>query len=222
MGCHMGRMTERPQIKICGITRETDAEQALALGADFLGVIVWERSPRRVEAARAQELARAIPAGKRVLVSVNPGTEEVAEWRGWGFDFFQLHCPWDLDLATLAGWAGGLGGAGRLWLAPKLPPGEPFPQGALAFADTVVFDAFARDPLLFGGTGRQADWERAAELRTLYAHKRWVLAGGLHPGNVAEAWAAVRPDVLDVNSGVESVPGIKDEGKLRALFSALR
>lgn len=211
-------MSEPPKIKICGITRESDARKALELGADYIGIIVYDRSPRGVDLEHAAELLQSIPEGRRVCVDVNPGTDELESRLELGFDFYQLHCPLDAGLATLAAWSG-LVGQERLWIAPKLPPTEPFPQVVLEFAETVVFDAYARDPLLFGGTGRTSDWARCAELATLYAHKSWVLAGGLGPDNIAAAMGAVEAAVFDVNSGVESEPGIKDETKLESLFN---
>ncbi len=213
-------MKLRPQIKICGITRSEDAEAALRLGADFIGLNVFSRSPRAVARERIPELFEAIPQGKRVLVDVNPGTDLLEQYRGLGFDAFQLHCPYDLGLATLAGWSG-LVGAEALWLAPKIPPGESFPQTILEFANTILFDTFSQDPLVYGGTGKPADWGRFEEWRTLYAHKRWILAGGLGLDNIVEAMEQTTPDMVDFNSGVESTPGKKDPSKLEALFRNL-
>ncbi len=216
-----GGMGARPPIKLCGVTREADAEHALALGVDYIGLNLFERSPRSVSPDRAKELMRFIPEGKRVLVDVNPGTDQLEQMLDLGFDVFQLHCPFDLDWATLASWAGQVGGPDRLWLAPKVPPEEPFPQACLEFVNTVLFDSYSNDPLVFGGTGRIGDWARFEEWRTLYQHKRWVLAGGLSPDNILAALASTSADVYDINSGVEDAPGVKNKEKLTLLFSRI-
>lgn len=213
-------MNPPPKVKICGITRPEDAETALRLGADFIGINLFSRSPRAVHAEEVPAIFEAVPAGKRVLVDVNPGTDVLEQHLRLGFDAFQLHCPHDLGLATLAGWAG-LVGVEQLWLAPKVPPGEAFPQTALEFTNTILFDTYSQDPLVFGGTGKAADWGKFEEWRTLYAHKRWILAGGLGPENVRSALEQTSPDMVDFNSGVESAPGIKEPAKLKALFQIL-
>ncbi|QYY35597.1 phosphoribosylanthranilate isomerase [Ruficoccus sp. ZRK36] len=206
-------------VKVCGITRMADAELALELGADYVGMICYAKSPRSVTLEQARDLCNRIPAGKRVFVDVATGTDELENFADLGFDAFQLHFDLDLGLATVAAWSG-IVGAQSLWLAPRLPEGEEFPQAVLEFADTVVLDSPSKG--LYGGTGKTGNWERFAELSTLYQHKRWVLAGGLGPDNVAEAVRKSGATMIDVNSGVESQPGIKDHAKLRDLFAALK
>lgn len=215
-------MTVSPKVKVCGITRPEDAVAALELGVDFIGINLYERSQRYVAPSRVPDLLREIPEGRRVLVDVNPGTDELDAYLELGFDFFQLHCPYELGLATLASWSGQVGGAAKLWLAPRTPPGEPFPQAALEFADTLLVDTFSSDPLVHGGTGRAGNWEQFEIWRTLYQHKQWILAGGLGPDNIVDALEATTPDVIDVNSRVESEPGIKDPEKLRSLLKRIR
>lgn len=205
-------------VKVCGITRMADAELALELGADYLGMICYRKSPRSVTLEQARDLCNRIPAGKRVFVDVATGTDELENFADLGFDAFQLHFDLDLSLATVAAWSG-IVGTEALWLAPRLPVEEPFPQPILEFADTLVLDTPVKG--LYGGTGKTGDWDRFAELSTLYQHKRWVLAGGLGPDNVVAAIRASGATMIDVNSGVESSPGVKDPAKLRALFAAL-
>ena len=205
-------------VKVCGITRVQDAELALELGADFIGMIRYPKSPRFIDEATARDLCNRIPAGKRVFVDVNTGTDELDDHADVGFDAFQIHFDLGLSYAALAGWSG-IVGAENLWLAPRLPEGEPFPQHILEFADTVVADTHSKDA--YGGTGKVGDWGRFAELATIYQHKRWILAGGLGPDNIAAAIAESGARFVDLNSGVESKPGIKDHGKLRAVFAAL-
>jgi len=209
-----------PQVKVCGLTREKDIETALALGADYIGLNVWPGGPRGLSADRLEELLPLVPEGRRVMVDVETGTEELERWRDrFGFDYYQIHFRLDVSMATVAAW-GGFVTPDSLWLAPRLPPGEDFPQMALNFAETVLIDAYAPDKP--GGTGKTASWDRFAELQLLYQHKHWILAGGLGPDNIADAVAASGAEIVDVNSGVESAPGIKDPGKLKALFEALR
>ncbi len=207
------------KIKICGITRAEDGELALALGADYVGMICYEKSPRAVDAMEARQLCNTFPPGKRVFVDVNTGTHELENFGDMGFDKFQIHCAYDMDIATVAAWSG-IVGRENLWLAPKWPPGEPFPQLVLEFCDTVLVDTFHKDA--YGGTGETGDWGRFADLLALYPHKEFILAGGLNPGNISDAIRESGAHFVDVNSGVEREPGLKDADKLRELFRILR
>lgn len=206
------------QIKVCGLTREVDVERALELGADYCGFIVYPASPRGLTPARAAELAARVPAGRRVLVDVETGSEELERMRDLGFDYFQIHTGLQVGLATLATWSG-LVGKKRLWLAPRVPSGEAFPEAALPFANTMLVDTFNKDR--FGGTGQTGDWTRFAQLQASHPETRWILAGGLSPANVLEAVAQTGARHLDLNSGVESAPGVKDHAKLREAFRVL-
>jgi len=154
-----------------------------------------------------------------VLVDVETGSEELECYRGAGFDHFQIHAGLSLGLASLATWSG-LVGRERLWMAPRFGPSDGFPEAVIEFADTVLVDTFHKDQ--FGGTGETGDWARFAELKNRYIDTRFVLAGGLNPLNVAKAIAATGTDFVDVNSGVESEPGIKDPKKLHKLFEILK
>ena len=208
------------QVKVCGITRREDAELALSLGADFIGIIAYEKSPRAVPHERIPELLEVIPAGKRVLVDVAPALGRFEEALSLGFDFHQIHFDLDIAMAAVAGWSR-LAGPGTLWFAPRIPPSEPhFPQILMEFADTFLLDTF--DKRAYGGTGRAGqNWQRFLDYSILYQHKRWILAGGLSPDNVAEAVAFTQAEIIDVNSGVEAAPGIKDPDKLKQLFERL-
>lgn len=212
-------MYRRTQIKICGLTREADVELALRLGADYCGFIVYPESPRGLTLERAVELARRVPEGKRVLVDVETGTQELERYRGSGFDFFQIHCGLQVGLATLAGWSG-LVGAERLWLAPRVAPEDDFPHAALQFAQTILVDTFAKDQV--GGTGQVGDWKRFTELKANFPKHHWILAGGLSPANALEALSQTGAEHLDINSGIELAPGVKDPEKMRAIFEILR
>ncbi len=208
------------QVKVCGITRLEDAKHALDLGADYLGINLFKGSPRSVPLERVPELLEAIPVGKRVLVDVSTPTDLLDQYLDLGFDYYQIHFDLNIAIATVAAWSG-LVGRERLWLAPRVPPGDvSFPQIIMEFADTFVFDTFSKTS--FGGTGRKGDWQRFLDWTTLYQHKSWILAGGLGPENITEALRVTAPAVIDVNSRVESGPGLKDEAKLEDLFEKVR
>lgn len=196
------------------------AEMVLAEGADFVGVIVFPGSPRHVETGRISEILSVVPRGRRVMVDVAPSTVDLETGRDMGFDFFQIHFPLETTMADLAAWAG-IVGRSRLWVAPKISEETmSFPQILLEFADTVVLDTWHKN--LYGGTGQTGDWRKFQDWSTLFSHKKWILAGGLNPGNVREAVSSTGAELVDVNSGVESAPGIKDPQLLRELFRALR
>lgn len=205
-------------VKVCGITREADADIALTLGARYLGINLYQPSPRSVSPERAAELCRHLPAGSRVLVDVSPSTETLERYRDLGFDYFQLHCDPDTSLGVLAAWSG-LVGAERLWIAPRLPAGEPFPVMLLAFAHTLVIDGY--HPGSYGGTGKTSDWGAFRQLQSTHLDHTWVLAGGLSPAIIQRAIQESQARFVDVNSGVESAPGLKDADLLRALFEAI-
>lgn len=206
-------------VKICGLTREADVDLALELGADFCGFIVYPKSPRGISMERAIELSSRVPEGRRVLVDVETGTDELEHRREAGFDFFQIHAGLNLGLATLAAWSG-LVGRERLWMAPRLKPGDVFPEMVFEFADTVLLDTYRKDQV--GGTGETGDWAGFAALKQSQPTINWILAGGLNPQNVLDAIAATGTEHVDLSSGVESEPGIKSPEKLRQLFGALK
>lgn len=201
----------RVRVKVCGLTRAEDVAAAVALGADALGFVLWPGSPRYVTLQAVCALADGVPAFvTRVGVFVDASPGEVARVvREASLDAVQLHG------AEFAGDYGDVGarvikavsldGSAAVDRAVGLPPGV-----------TVLVDATA--PVERGGTGRRADWTRAAML----ARRRpIVLAGGLSAGTVAAAIREVRPVAVDVSSGVEEAPGRKDHERLRAFFAAV-
>lgn len=202
------------RVKVCGLTTLADAELADAGGADYLGFICYPKSPRHISLEQFRAMAPRLPARKKVAVLVEPDEVGLQELAGAGFDLFQIHFSRFLE-HDLAAWERAVGRS-RLWLAPKLPPGVPFPLGAFQYADTFLIDAFRSDA--YGGTGKTADWPEFAERRTAHPEKTWILAGGLKPENIREALQATGAKVVDVNSGVERMPGIKDPDRLRAFF----
>jgi phosphoribosylanthranilate isomerase len=212
-------MIGETRLKICGITLAKDAHLAAELGADFIGFILFPKSPRYLALADYAALRADLPAGpRRVAVMVEPSAAELAAALAAGFDFFQIHARADLELSTVAAWKAAVGPE-RLWLAARLPPGTAFPVGWLSLAGTFLMDTFHAEG--FGGSGRTGDWSGFAKLAAAHPEKTWILAGGLSPENIASARAGSGADFLDVNSGVEIAPGIKAPEKLRALASAL-
>lgn len=206
------------QVKVCGITRAADAAVALHLGADWIGVNAWPGSPRHVPAERRAPLLREIAPGRRIAVAVNPSPEEARSLLDEGFAAVQAH----FDPAERACDPAALSqaiGPGRLWLAPRLADGAPFPPALLILADTFVHDAHRAGS--FGGTGARADWARFLALQAEHPSRRWILAGGLGPDNAAEA-AARGVLILDLNSQVELAPGLKSVEKLHQVAAALR
>jgi len=195
-------------IKICGITRAEDAAAAVALGVDALGFILWAHSPRAVEIARAAEIIATIPpAVATVAVFVNPSERDLQDAARAGFQIAQVHESLPrLDVKTL-----------RIMRAVHLAPGGEGIEPDVPGDETVLLDA--HDPLLHGGTGRTVDWARAKKIA---AARRVFLAGGLTPDNVGDAIRAVRPYAVDVASGVEASPGVKDRARLEAFVKAVK
>lgn len=199
-------------IKICGICSEGDLEQISALRPDALGFIQWPKSKRYVapETVGRWETPGGI---KRVGVFVSPTDAELAHAAQLGrFDVLQVHrvpAGWSPDRELFKGL--------EVWRA--LNPDELcFNESGFRF-DRYLLDSY--DPKTIGGTGQMCDWSKAAAL-VKSLETPILLAGGLSPENVAEAIAAVSPWGVDVSSGVEIEPGVKDIAKVEAFIAACR
>lgn len=212
-------MNQDVEIKICGMTREEDVELALSLGANFLGFIVYPRSPRGITLERAVALTASVPKGRAVIVDVETAADDLLRYRDAGFDRFQIHASLPIAQKRLARWSE-IVRRDRLWLAPRVAPTDVFPESVLGYTDTVLLDTFSKDQV--GGTGHTGDFERFASLKQQFEKTQWILAGGLSPSNVVDAIERSTATRVDVNSGVESAPGIKNPEKLRELFRVLR
>ncbi|HTL69482.1 MAG TPA: phosphoribosylanthranilate isomerase [Lacunisphaera sp.] len=206
------------RLKVCGLTSLGDAEAAAAVGVDFLGFIFHAASPRRMAREQFRAMAGRLPPRQKVAVCAEPTVADLAEFDRLGFDCFQVHFRHDTPLPDLAAWSQ-FAGHGRLWLAPKLPPATGFKAEWLPLANTFLMDTFHPDK--FGGTGVTGDWAGFRRLRESHPEKTWILSGGLKPETIAAAVAATGANFLDVNSGVELSPGVKDPAKLKALVQAL-
>lgn len=199
------------KVKICGITRTEDAKAAAAAGADAIGLVFHQPSPRAVTMGTAQKIARTLPpwmAKVGVFVNENPADvrravetvgltaiqlhgEETLEY----IDYLNLNIPVIKAIAVKDGW-----------------------ERRLAYYADFPILLDAADPDAAGGTGRVWDHARFDEaLRPSW----FVLAGGLNPENVAGAVERLRPDAVDVSTGVESSPGVKDAAKISAFMSAV-
>lgn len=206
------------RLKVCGLTSLVDADAADAVGADALGFIFYPKSPRGITLTQYAAMKDRLPPRKKVAVSVGPPVADLAAQAAAGFDFFQIHFGADTPTHLVASWAETVG-LSRLWLAPKLPPGQEVKSDWLPLADTFLLDTFHADK--FGGTGETGDWGKFKRHREGHPAKTWILSGGLTPANVAAAVTATGARFLDVNSGVELSPGVKDPAKLKALVLAL-
>jgi phosphoribosylanthranilate isomerase len=200
------------RVKICGLRRIEDALLAAELGASALGFVFWPSSPRFLDPDEARAIvARLPPFVTTVGVFVDQPATFVAEVaRMLNLGAVQLHGQEPADsyaeapmrvIKAIAVDAGG----------DCLPAIAAVPERA-----TVLLDA--HDPIRRGGTGRTIDWRQAAAAARL---RPVILSGGLTADNVRDAIDTVRPYAIDVSSGVESSPGVKDPLKLRALFVAL-
>ncbi|MEZ5464444.1 MAG: phosphoribosylanthranilate isomerase [Lysobacteraceae bacterium] len=204
----------RTRIKFCGMTRREDIDTAVKLGVDAIGLIIAARSPRRLTAERAAELVEGLPpllskillcmdnddaAVREAIDAAQPhwlqfhGSEPAATCERFGLPYLKA-VPMD-SLADDA--------ALQAYIA-----GHP---GAAGF----VLDSHAVGAA--GGSGKTFDWSRRPAVS-----RPWLLAGGLDPDNVAEAIRTLRPFAVDVSSGVESAPGIKDSERMRRFVSEVR
>jgi phosphoribosylanthranilate isomerase len=212
-------MIDGIRFKVCGLTSLVDAEFADRCGADYLGFILYPKSPRHISLAQFRAMAPRLPLRRKVAVSVEPSVEELTAMREAGFDYFQIHFrPDAVAPAQLAAWAGAVGSK-HLWLAPKLPPGSDVSADMLSAAKFIMLDTFHKDA--FGGTGETGDWGKFARHQAAHPENFWILAGGLNAANIGEALARSGAKFVDVNSGVESAPGVKDEAKLKSFVVAI-
>ncbi len=207
-------MINGTRFKVCGLTSLVDAEAADACGADYLGFILHPKSPRYIQLEAFKAMAPRLPeTRKKVAVVVEPSLEELPELIAAGFDFVQVHFSSETPFFQVALWSDAIPND-KLWFAPRTSPGGELDPAFFPLADTILFDAY--DPNQFGGTGKTANWAEFVSLREKYTRPQWILAGGLNPDNIGDAIRATGANFVDVNSGIEAAPGIKDHAKLRA------
>jgi phosphoribosylanthranilate isomerase len=235
-------------VKICGMTNLEDALLAVDAGADAVGFVFYEKSPRCVSVETAREIVEKLPKEvEKVGVFAAESMEHAIETAHYaGFDSLQTYPltgpRFDADDKSQAK-ARGLNGLGMYWALPMaiflgddsknvagFVPQEPRPDLSWLispagpqpeFIHTLVLDSGG--PNQPGGTGRAYDWNEAAgSVKKLSRHQKVVIAGGLTPQNVGEAMEILRPWGVDVVSGVEARPGKKDAEKVRAFVLAVR
>lgn len=211
-------MSSAIQVKVCGLTNLGDAEFASSHGADYLGFIFHPKSPRFISRETFASIRGHLPGTPKVAVLVEPELPALLALRDAGFDRFQIHFRHDIAVSAIEAWMNAVGNR-NLWLAPKLPPEIDVPATLQHLSDTVLLDTF--DPTLFGGTGRTGDWLKFKRHKETHPEKTWILSGGLSPANITEALAGSGARFVDVNSGVEASPGVKDHAKIEAFFKAL-
>ncbi len=196
------------QIKICGITNLPDALCAFEAGADAVGFIFHPASPRHISPEKAEEIIKRLPSGiARIGVFVNSKADEVKRIANiCGLDFIQLHGDESPQYCRLFP-------SRSLIKAVFLKNQEDI--SSFNGYNVRAFLADARSAGMYGGTGKRADWELAAKAAERYP---LILAGGLNEGNIVDALEAVFPDAVDINSGVEASPGIKDHKRLQRII----
>jgi phosphoribosylanthranilate isomerase len=200
------------KVKICGITSIADGLAAAAAGADMLGLMFYEPSPRHLTLAAAAEISRALPPFVlRVGVFVNPAEEfvlrAIAECN---LSLLQFHGDETSEFCTQFGLMS--------MKALRVRDAESLKQMEKFQTDAILLDAHSKSGP--GGTGEKFNWDLAVEVQKF--GKPIFLAGGLTPENVAGAVRQVRPFAVDVSSGVESAPGKKDAAKVKAFIAAVR
>ena len=201
----------RTRIKICGITRPEDARAAVELGADALGLVFYEPSPRSVSLEQAWEIARVVPPFVTLVgLFVNETKLTVRRvMEAVPIQLLQFHGDEEESFC-------------RSFHAPyikaaRVRPGLDLVKCAASYpsAQGLVLDAYVEG---YGGGGKTFDWSLIPPSLPLPV----ILSGGLEAGNVAEAVHAVRPWAVDVSSGVEAAKGIKDAGKIAAFIAGVK
>ena len=201
----------RTRVKICGITREVDAIAACEAGADALGFVFYEKSPRFVTPQQAGQLAAVVsPFVSRVGLFVNPTPDDVQCALATGaLHLLQFHGEEMPEFCA---------SFGVPWIkAARMRPGFDLLEFATRFraGDGLLCDTFVDG---FGGAGQTFDWGLIPKglMRPL------ILSGGLDAGNVGEAIRKVRPQAVDVSSGIESAKGIKDAVRINEFIQKVR
>ncbi len=205
-----------PRVKICGITRLEDARLCAALGADYLGFIQYPESPRYIDPRDAREIIQWLYGPKSVGVFVETPPEEINQIAALaGFDLVQVHgaltpeeCAAIRFPVIKAIQVRHDASAEQLEALM-----EPFREVVAYF----LLDTYHTD--LWGGTGESFNWRVARELAARYP---LFLAGGIRADNVVEAIQTMRPYAIDLSSGVEEAPGIKDADLLEVFFERVR
>ena len=191
-------------MKVCGLTRESDVAAAVDSGADALGFVLAQGSPRQISTERAADLMEGVPV-LRILLTVDASIEEMAAAVDAAYpDGLQ---PYGHHAEEVAAWGSA---NGLLVLQPlRRGPTGSWGVGTVPEGQIPLLDSASGTEL--GGTGVPLDWDSLAR-----PDRRFVLAGGLDPSNVATAIATLRPWGVDASTGLESAPGVKDSARVAA------
>ena len=212
-------MSRKLFVKICGITRPQDAELASALGASALGFMFWQGSPRCIDPDVAGTIGEVVPRGvMKVGVFVDEPVEQIARIvEDARLDAVQLHGHETPEYCRQLARRLNHGAIHRMMIKAVSIPDDGV-LGILDFGPGVTMLVDTHDAVRRGGTGRTGNWDRARDLALV---RPTILAGGLNAANVRLAVRSVQPYGVDVSSGVESTPGIKDPTRMRTFFEAL-
>jgi phosphoribosylanthranilate isomerase len=202
------------RVKICGITNLDDAAAAASFGADALGFIFWEKSPRHIKAEAAARIISELPPFiTKVGVFVNETLDNIRRTVEIGLDCVQLHGDETVEFASLVREATGL----NIIKAVRIKDARDIEGIERYRASAYLLDTFK--PGARGGTGERFDWDIAIEAK---GKGRIILSGGINPDNVSDAVEKVKPYAVDVGSGVELRPGKKDHEKIKSFIEKVK
>jgi len=205
-------LNPRTRVKICGITRPEDASEAARLGVDAIGLVFYEKSPRHVSIEQAQRICQALTGFVTVVaLFMNPPSEQVSQVLDQvPVDLLQFHGVENAEFCRSfeRPYIKALGISGSKDLLSQI---EPYTD-----ARGILLDSHATGAA--GGTGETFDWSLIPD----QLRGSIILAGGLNPANVAEAISRVHPYAVDLSSGVESAPGIKDSALMTQLINEVK
>jgi phosphoribosylanthranilate isomerase len=206
------------KVKICGITRRKDLNHTVDAGADAVGFVVGvPSSPRNISIEEARELARHVPIfSMSVLVMVPKSLNELVEaYEAVNPDAIQVHGNL-INEETF----GSIEIGCNIIKGLNLEPNHFIDPGSTQYFDALLLDTYV--PGKYGGTGVAQNWEFCSKLRRTIHPKKLILAGGLKVSNVQKAIQIVEPYAVDVSTGVESSPGVKDPRKIELFIKQVR
>lgn len=216
-------MAKKTKVKFCGLRQPGDIAIANHLQVDAVGFVCLASSKRQISLSEAAGLTgELLPEIKPIVLAVNPSLEALAEVKKAGFSHIQLHGEEGPDFVKQIALQLKL----KIWKAFSIETDADLDQinAYLPWIDAALIDAKAqKNSEQAGGHGTAFDWEllKSWEIPTQLTEK-WWLAGGLHAQNIARAVALTNAPGVDVSSGIECRPGVKDEGRMRSFVEALR
>ena len=209
-------MNTRTRIKFCGITSVDDAKLAVTTGADAVGLVFYAASPRNVELALAKQIAESVPAFVTIVALFVNATQEtiqsvINEVR---IDLLQFHGEETPEFCS---------GFNKPYMkALRIKDGADILSKLAPYKNAAAILLDAWHPELSGGSGQTIDWDMLPELENCHVLKeKLVLAGGLTPENVSQAIETVKPYAVDVSTGIEKAPGVKDLNLMQAFVNSV-